>query len=187
MDGVIIGELPKLTHESEVSVYSVPVEYRESGIFYAVKKDNEPVEIPACDEYQLAGVFLLPAHDGAILKQAKKETLARAIADADLLLKELERGCAEREIKTWDQQAIEAASPSGSEDLELTEAIARYRGIDPGELRDRVNTKSFMYKSASGAIIGSKQYVEDRIEEAGSLDELFAVITVAERLSEFPT
>lgn len=184
VDGKKIADLPKLTRDSKVSVYSVPAEYRENEIFFSAQEDGQPEEVPACTDYQLLAVLELEPHDDAVLEQAKKETLERAIADADDLLEVLEKDCAEREIKTWDQQAIEAASPNGAADLGLTNTIAKYRGIDPGELRDRVSTKSFMYKDASGAIIGSKQYVEDRIEEAQDLDELFAIVTVRERLSE---
>lgn len=185
IDGKEIADLPRLPFAADVLVYTVPVDYRDSGIFHSVREspDLAAMELPACSEYELIAVLELPPHDDAVLSQAKKEVLSIAIAEADQMLKVLEKDCTEREIKTWDQQAIEAASPSGAADLELTNTIARYRGVGSEDLRSRVNTKSFMYKSASGAIIGAKQFVEDRIEEAESLDDLFAVGTVLERIN----
>lgn len=179
-------DLPRLSADSVVRVYSVPVDYRPSGYFYAVQERGHPMELPACSaaDYELVATLDLPAHEDAVLVNAKAEVLARAIEEADELLTQLEQDCSNREIKTWDQQAIEAASSGGDISREMVESIALYRGIEQADLIQRINLKTSAYKKRAGAIIGAKQFVEDRIEEAADLDQLFAVVSVQERLDE---
>lgn len=188
---IINGEainLPRLSADSVVRVYSVPVDYRPSGYFHAIQEQGHPMELPACnaDDYELVVTLDLPAHEEAVLLNAKAEVLARAIEEADQLLKQLERDSSNREIKTWDQQAIEATS-SGDISREMVESIALYRGIEQADLIQRINLKTSAYKKRAGAIIGAKQFVEDRIEEAVDLDQLFSVVSVQERLDAVTT
>lgn len=188
---IINGEainLPRLSADSVVRVYSVPVDYRPSGYFHAIQEQGHPMELPACnaDDYELVVTLDLPAHEEAVLLNAKAEVLARAIEEADQLLEQLERDSSNREIKTWDQQAIEATS-SGDISREMVESIALYRGIEQADLIQRINLKTSAYKKRAGAIIGAKQFVEDRIEEAVDLDQLFSVVSVQERLDAVTT
>lgn len=188
---IINGEaidLPRLSADSIVRVYSVPVDYRPSGYFHAIQEQGHPMELPACnaDDYELVVTLDLPAHEEAVLLNAKAEVLARAIEEADQLLEQLERDSSNREIKTWDQQAIEATS-SGDISREMVESIALYRGIEQADLIQRINLKTSAYKKRAGAIIGAKQFVEDRIEEAVDLDQLFSVVSVQERLDAVTT
>lgn len=180
--------LPRLSADSIVRVYTVPVDYRPSGYFYAIQEQGHPMELPACSaaDYELVATLDLPAHEDAVLLNAKAEVLARAIEEADQLLEQLERDSSSREIKTWDQQAIEATS-SGDISREMVEAIALYRGIEQADLIQRINLKTSAYKKRAGAIIGAKQFVEDRIEEAVDLDQLFSVVSVQERLDAITT
>lgn len=188
---IINGEainLPRLSADSVVRVYSVPVDYQPSGYFHAIQEQGHPMELPACnaDDYGLVVTLDLPAHEEAVLLNAKAEVLARAIEEADQLLEQLERDSSSREIKTWDQQAIEATS-SGDISREMVESIALYRGIEQVDLIQRINLKTSAYKKRAGAIIGAKQFVEDRIDEAVDLDQLFSVISVQERLDAVTT
>lgn len=188
---IINGEainLPRLSADSVVRVYSVPVDYKPSGYFHAIQEQGHPMELPACnaDDYELVVTLDLPAHEEAVLLNAKAEVLARAIEEADQLLEQLERDSSSREIKTWDQQAIEATS-SGDISREMVESIALYRGIEQADLIQRINLKTSAYKKRAGAIIGAKQFVEDRIDEAVDLDQLFSVISVQERLDAVTT
>lgn len=180
IDEVEIQDLPQLAQEATVRVYSVPTAYRANGYFIAV---GVPAEIPASSEYELLGEMVLEASDEAILIQAKKEILERAIKEADCLLSMLEKDSSEREVKTWDQQAIESAQ-TGSNDQILIDAIATFRGISKEDLLQRIVFKSNYYKETAGAIIGAKQYVEDRIDDAQTLDDLFALGSVQSRLNE---
>lgn len=184
VDGEKLADLPRVHYDCEVIAYSVPKAYRASGIYYSVNRTgaDEAIELPASSTYRLIKSLNLPADEGAVLSQAKKEILEQAIAEADLLLETLEEGCAEREIKTWDQQAIEAASSGAENDLVLVDSIALYRGVGSEDLVGRINDKSIAYKKAAGAIIGAKQYVEDQIQAAESVEDLFAVISVKERI-----
>lgn len=184
INGVAV-DLPQLPADSVVRVYSVPIDYRPSGYFYTVQAQGQPTELPACDtsDYKLLATLNLPAHEYAVLLNAKQEVLARVIEEADELLTQLEQDCSNREIKAWDQQAIEATG-SGDISREMVESIALYRGIEQADLIQRINLKTSAYKKRAGAIIGAKQYVEDRIEEAVDLDQLFAVVSVQGRLDE---
>lgn len=183
VDGEKLADLPRVHYDCEVIAYSVPKAYRASGIYYSVNRTgaDEAIELPASSTYRLIKSLNLPADEGAVLNQAKKEILERAIEEADSLLALLEKGSSEREVKTWDQQVFEATLGSG-DPKRLLDVMARYRGIEEPDLADRVIFKSGYYKDAAGAIIGSKQYVEDRIEEAQTLDDLFSVISVQERI-----
>lgn len=186
---IINGEavdLPQLPADSVVRVYAVPTNYRKSGYFYAIQEQGCPMELPGCSDYALVSTFELQAHEEAVLLNAKQEVLARAIHEADQLLEQLERDSSSREIKTWDQQAIEATS-SGDISREMVESIALYRGIEQADLIQRINLKTSAYKKRAGAIIGAKQFVEDRIEEAVDLDQLFSVVSVQERLDAITT
>ena len=42
-------ELPEIAADAQVSVWAVPAEYRESGIFVGVRLRGQSQEIPACD------------------------------------------------------------------------------------------------------------------------------------------
>lgn len=183
IDGVKIQDLPRFADAATVRVYSVPTEYRESGYFVSTAANGQAVEVPASSESELIAELELEPDDDAVLARAKKEMLQRVIKEADKLLGLLEQDNSEREVKTWDQQAIESAQ-TGSDDQVLIDAIARFRGISKEDLLRRIIFKSNYYKETAGAIIGAKQYVEDRIEEAQTLDELFALGSVQDRINE---
>ena len=173
--------LPSLPYDTTVDVWSVPTDYRESGIFTTVQLQGLPPELPACDitAAQLLATLLLPADPAAQLARARTERLTGINADADALVGELADTYPEREIQSWPQQVKEAevvaADPLALAQAPLLQAIADARGIGVPELAGRVLAKSQAYAAASGAIIGRRQAAEDQIDAAKTMQQLEGV------------
>lgn len=179
--------LPSLPYDTTVDVWAVPTDYRESGIFTAVRLQGLPPELPACDitAAQLLATLLLPADPAAQLGRARTERLAGINADADALLGELAATYPEREIQSWPQQVkeAEALALSPTADAPLLSALAAARGIDRADLAARVLAKASAYAAASGAIIGARQRLEDLLSAADTLDELSAVPSLRQAIA----
>lgn len=179
--------LPSLPYDTTVDVWSVPTDYRESGIFTAVQLQGLPPELPACDitTAQLLATLLLPADPAAQLDRARTERLAGINADADALVGELAATYPEREIQSWPQQVkeAEALALSPTADAPLLSALAAARGIDRADLAARVLAKASAYAAASGAIIGARQRLEDLLSAADTLDELSAVPSLRQAIA----
>lgn len=81
VDGTDI-ELPRLSEESAVVVWSVPVEYRTNGYFVGIKRSGVPLEVPACDprEATKLGEAEYPADQGAMLDAEKSRKHAERVA-----------------------------------------------------------------------------------------------------------
>lgn len=179
--------LPSLPYDTTVDVWSVPTDYRESGIFTAVQLQGLPPELPACDitTAQLLATLLLPADPAAQLDRARTERLAGINADADALVGELAATYPEREIQSWPQQVkeAEALALSPTADTPLLSALAAARGIDRADLAARVLAKASAYAAASGAIIGARQRLEGLLSAADTLDELSAVPSLRQAIA----
>lgn len=179
--------LPSLPYDTTVDVWSVPTDYRESGIFTTVQLQGLPPELPACDitAAQLLATLLLPADPAAQLDRARTERLTGINADADALVGELAATYPEREIQSWPQQVKEAEALAiiPTADAPLLSALAAARGIDRADLAARVLTKASAYAAASGAIIGARQRLEDLLSAAETLDELSAVPSLRQAIA----
>lgn len=179
--------LPSLPYDTTVDVWSVPTDYRESGIFTTVQLQGLPPELPACDitAAQRLATLLLPADPAAQLDRARTERLAGINADADALVGELAATYPEREIQSWPQQVkeAEALALSPTADAPLLSALAAARGIDRADLAARVLAKASAYAAASGAIIGARQRIEDLLSAAETLDELSAVPSLRQAIA----
>lgn len=179
--------LPSLPYDTTVDVWSVPTDYRESGIFTTVQLQGQPPELPACDiaAAQLLDTLLLPADPAAQLDRARTERLTGINADADALVGELADTYPEREIQSWPQQVkeAEALALSPAADAPLLSALAVARGVDRADLAARVLAKASAYAAASGAIIGARQRLEDLLSAAETLDELSAVPSLRQAIA----
>lgn len=179
--------LPSLPYDTTVDVWSVPTDYRESGIFTTVQLQGLPPELPACDitAAQRLATLLLPADPAAQLDRARTERLTGINADADALVGELAATYPEREIQSWPQQVkeAEALAISPTADAPLLSALAAARGVDRADLAARVLAKASAYAAASGAIIGARQRLEDLLSAAETLDELSAVPSLRQAIA----
>lgn len=186
--GVEVAQLPRLSAQAAVEVWSVPTDYRESGYFVSTNIPGEPRELPACapaDSTHIATLTLEP-HTDALADEARLERLQQLNAAADLLLAQLDAAYPEREVLTWDQQVKEAEALMADPDAEvpLLQSLAVSREIGVQDLASRVLVKSSLYKTAAGNIMGARQWVEDLLTEALTHEDVISVPTITDRLTD---
>ena len=163
-----------------VRVWSVPLEYRENGLFVAVILPGQPDEIPACslDAANYLGEIKYEASASHRLAAAKVAKLAQINSACDLALAALTSTYPPGELQSWPQQVQEAAAflldPPGP--TLLLSAIAEVRGLTVADLAARVQAKAEGYAAYSGAIIGKRQAAEDLLDNAESLEEVAAIV-----------
>jgi hypothetical protein len=171
--------LPEIQADATVCVWSVPVEYRENGLFVAVNLQGQPQEIPACSlaDTEYLGQLDYPAADAHKVVAAKAAKLVLINAACEQALSELTSTYPPGELQSWPQQVQEAAAlqltPPG--DTPLLKAIAEARGLSVVDLADRVQAKAQGYAALSGAIIGKRQALEDQLGLAQDLEAIGAI------------
>lgn len=183
-----VEQLPRLSTPARVDVWSVPTLYRENGYFVSTSTAGQPRLLPACaaeDAEHIASLTLDPDPE-SMANDARAEKLRQANEKADELLAVLDAAYPEREVLTWDQQVKEAEALMADSDAEtpLLQSLALSRNIDVQDLASRVLVKSSLYKQASGSIMGARQWVEDRLGEAQTHEEVLSVPTISERLAD---
>ncbi|CAB5521273.1 Uncharacterised protein [Pseudomonas putida] len=171
--------LPAIEADAVVNVWAVPLEYRDSGYFVAVKLPGQPEEIPACSPADAVWVGEVPypapeVHKVAAAKAARLKAI-NAQCEAELAV--ITATYPTAELQSWSQQVQEAAvlklDPPG--DTPLLDAIAQARGIDVVDLAQRVRDKAKLFAQASGALIGRRQAAEDRLDAAQTLEAVEVV------------
>jgi hypothetical protein len=171
--------LPEVAGTSKVKAWKVPTAYKAGGLFVAVTQPGQPEEIPACDpaSAEFLGEVELEASDAGKLSAAKAAKLVEINTACEAAGSALLAGYPEAEVKTWPQQAAEAAAldadPAASAPL-LT-AIAAGRGLDVAELVARVLAKEALYKTAAGGLLGQRQALEDAIDAATTIEAVGAI------------
>jgi hypothetical protein len=171
--------LHEVGREAEVTVWQVPVEYRENGLFVAVTERGAPEEVPACASEQAAllGRLQLEPSGQSQLAEAKAQKLSAINQACDASIAELATHYPEYEVSSWPQQVKEAERylVDPAETAPLLTAIAQARAIDVAELATRVMVKMEAYAAASGAIIGHRQALEGQLSAATDLEQVEAV------------
>ncbi|MFB6399924.1 hypothetical protein [Pseudomonas putida] len=171
--------LPAIQADARVRVWSVPMEYRESGLFVAVMLPGQPEEIPACSlaDTEYLGELPYPAAESHKLAAAKVARLQVINVQCETALAEITATYPAAELQSWSQQVQEAAvlklDPPG--DTPLLDAIALARGMDVADLAQRVRDKALLFAQASGTLIGRRQAAEDRLDAAQTLEAVEAV------------
>jgi hypothetical protein len=175
--GDITIDLPRLPQAATVTVYGVPTEYREGGYFVTTTPTGGVPELPACDGATLIGTLELEADPGAQLETAKAERLAIINAACDQELAAIIAIYPDAEINSWPQQIREATAlavdPAAS--APLLSVMAACRGLTVVELATRVREKATAFSEQSGACIGKRQALKDRLAAAKSIDEVSMV------------
>lgn len=87
----------------------------------------------------------------------------------------------QEELLSWDMQYQEATSykqnPKSDTPLLTSLCLARYKDLLMlGILADKVLEKSYQYKIISGTLIGQKQGIIDKIENATTMHELLELL-----------
>lgn len=172
--------LPLVSADALVRVWSVPVDYREDGLFVAVILPGEPDEVPACalGDTVYLGELKYAAADSHKLEAAKVAKLVELSAGCELALAALTSTYPPGELQSWPQQVQEASGlqldPKAA--TPLLSAIAEVRGLTVEDLADRVQSKAVGYAAYSGAIIGKRQAAEDLLDKAESLEEVAGIV-----------
>lgn len=175
----VVVPLPDVKGAAIVKAWQVPVEYRENGIFISVSRPGDIEEFPACDTSQVAylGEIEIEASESDQLHFAKNAKMIEINTACNRAVGQLAENYPEREIQTWPQQVKEAEALSANAEAEtpLLSAIAASRGITAADLAARVLAKMTAYASASGAIIGHRQSLEDLVEAAESTEDVSGI------------
>lgn len=171
--------LPAVTADAKVKAWIVPTEYRENGLFVAVTQRGEVEEIPACDLASVTylGEVELDAGDEAKLKAVKDAKRTEINAACEAAVSALAAAYPDGEVKSWPQQVKEAEALAADPQAQapLLAAIAEARSLPVVELASRVLAKMAAYASASGALIGHRQAVEDLIDVAASPEDVASI------------
>ena len=172
--------LPVIQADALVRVWSVPVDYREDGLFVAVILPGQPDEVPACalgDTVYLGELKYLAA-DSHKLDAAKAAKLVALNAGCELALAALTSTYPPGELQSWPQQVQEASGLQldPKADTPLLSAIAEVRGLTVEDLAGRVQSKAVDYAAHSGAIIGKRQAAEDLLDKAESPEEVAGIV-----------
>lgn len=172
--------MPDVAGNSRVKAWKVPEAYRPGKLFVSVTQPGRSEEVPACapDAAQFLGELVLEAADTAAFAAAKAAKLAEINAACDLAGKAVLKGYPDVEIKTWPQQAAEAAAfqadPQAT--VPLLAKIAADRGLTLADLAARVQAKEAAFKAAAGGLLGMRQALEDQIDAAEAPEDLTGIV-----------
>lgn len=171
--------LPLTQADAIVRIWSVPLEYRENGLFVAVNLPGQPEEIPACSlaDTQYLGQLVYPAAESHKLEAAKAAKLVELNAGCERALSSLTASYPPGELQSWPQQVKEADDLTANPEAEtpLLSAIATARGLTVAELVGRVRLKAEAYAQLSGSAIGRRQALEDLLALAQTLEDVGAI------------
>ncbi|CAM3790405.1 hypothetical protein [Castellaniella denitrificans] len=172
--------LPAVAGTSRVKAWQVPEAYRAGRLFVSVIQPGQVEEVPACapGSAQYLGELTLEPADDAALRAAKASKLAEINAACDLAGKAVLAGYPDVEIKTWPQQAAEAAAYQADSQAEvpLLTKIAADRGLTVADLATRVQAKEAAFKAAAGGLLGMRQALEDQIDAAAGVEDLAGIV-----------
>ena len=126
------------------------------------------------------GIWYLAGHaPEKPLEEAKAAKLAEINAACDAILNAAVQTYPNSEVLTFDQQTAEAKAylaSGNAADAPLLSALATGRGIEFGDLVNRVMAKHNAFSVLSGAVIGQRQALEDRLNACGTTEEVNAII-----------
>lgn len=126
------------------------------------------------------GIWYLAGHaPKKPLEEAKAAKLAEINAACDAILNAAVQTYPNSEVLTFDQQTAEAKAylaSGNAADAPLLSALATGRGIEFGDLVNRVMAKHNAFSVLSGAVIGQRQALEDRLNACGTTEEVNAII-----------
>ncbi|EJK6696928.1 TPA: hypothetical protein R1684_001617 [Campylobacter coli] len=168
----------------------IQIEYMEDYIEFEYQDDITPEEIQAgtqaVKEYCLENneLELLKQYLPLVLSGAELLTEMKAIKLIEInkdyekaILKVQKDYIPQSEMLSFETQERESLAYKNSkyQDTSLCpfmQAIATARGMDLRTLCDKAIEKATLYRQASGALIGKRQGLQDRVEMVQSLEEL---------------
>lgn len=111
------------------------------------------------------------------LLQAKQARMAALNATASNQLDHIRNAYPQFEIDTWSDQKAEAQAYTDDPSVEtpMLSGIASARGLGLEELVQRVLNKVDNYRDAVSEVTGKRQWCEDRVFEAETIEAVNAV------------
>ena len=102
------------------------------------------------------------------MDQCRAIGLSTINSKCEQLLSQIKTGYPQGEVESWSKQELEAKSfiADSNADVPLISAIASARGLPVAELASRILLKSSAYAAAAGAIVGTRQALEDALNVA---------------------
>ncbi|ECP9358832.1 hypothetical protein [Campylobacter coli] len=177
----------------------IQIEYMEDYIEFEYQDDITPEEIQAgtqaVKEYCLENneLELLKQYLPLVLSGAELLTEMKAIKLIEInkdyekaILKVQKDYIPQSEMLSFETQERESLAYKNSkyQDSSLCpfmQAIATARGMDLRTLCDKALEKATLYRQASGALIGKRQCLQDRIELVKSLEDLNLIAWESEK------
>ncbi|EIB12553.1 TPA: hypothetical protein SB144_000366 [Campylobacter coli] len=177
----------------------IQIEYMEDYIEFEYQDDITPEEIQAgtqaVKEYCLENneLELLKQYLPLVLSGAELLTEMKAIKLIEInkdyekaILKVQKDYIPQSEMLSFETQERESLAYKNSnyQDTSLCpfmQAISTARGMDLRTLCDKALEKATLYRQASGALIGKRQCLQDRIELVQSLEELNLIAWESEK------
>lgn len=172
--------MPAVAGASRVKAWKVPEAYRPGRLFVAITPPGQAEEVPACSPAaaQFLGELVLEPAGAAALQASRAAKLAEINAACDAAGRALIKCYPDVEVKTWPQQAAEAAALQADPEAAapLLTKIAADRGLTVADLAARVQAKEAAFKDAAGGLLGMRQALEDRIDAAASAEDLSDIV-----------
>ncbi len=140
-------------------------EVRSDGLARIVSPDH-PTYLAWLADGGQPEVMAYVAPEPPTLASVKAAKIAEITAGCDATLSPLAAEYGVMERATWDQQSTEAKSlvADANADAPLVRAMATARGIDAVELAGRILGHEARWKAISGAVIGQRQALWDRVD-----------------------
>ena len=135
---------------------------------------------PSAGDFAALGVTPVPdpvpTHEEE-LARAKAAKLAEINAACQRALEALTPTYPERELTTFDKQESEARAylADATAPMPFLSALAAVRGIELADLVQRVIAKADAFAASSGAIIGQRQALEDRLDAAQTFEDVQSI------------
>lgn len=122
----------------------------------------------------------------ARLARAKADALKHCNAQCNEAIGQLVADYPEREVQSWPQQVSEATALQSDPETQATllDMIAAQRGVPRQELAARVLQKATLFAAASGQLIGMRQRIEDLLDAAATVAEVFQVPTLPQLMAQ---
>ena len=111
------------------------------------------------------------------LAAAKAAKLAEINVAFDVVAAALTATYPDKEVLTFDQQVEEARAflADASAACPMLQPLAAARGIELADLCERVLAKHDLFSAATGALMGRRQALEDRLDACETVKDVMAI------------
>lgn len=174
-------ETRKDYRQLRADVYSVPVEYRENGLFVGYSAYGEPKEVPASSEFGFIGSINVPADDAAVLAQAKLDKVDSLNNEYESCAVIIKASYPKSERESWSIQAQESALFLNDplSETPWLDSAAEARGISKEEMTRLIDPMDKLYRMNHGSLTGIRQRLRDDIMNCVDKESLDALDVIS--------